>query len=505
MNILFIQCDQLAASFLPCYGNKIAYTPNLDKLADKSAVFDSAYSNFPLCAPSRFSMMSGQLASNIAVYDNGAEFISSIPTFAHYLRALNYQTCLVGKMHFVGADQLHGFEQRLTTDIYPSDFNWTGDWTETSLPHSNNDSTFTNAGVCLRNVQMEYDEEVCHRTCRKIFDLARGDDDRPFFLTVSMTHPHDPYQCSQQHWDRFDHNKIDMPTVERIKPDQSDPYSKRLLTQYGLETFSPSEEQIRTARHAYYGSINYLDDQVGKIFETLEQTGLSENTAIIFTSDHGDMLGERGLWYKKIHFENSVRVPLMMYVPGIKSKAIKENVSLVDLLPTMVEIGSEGNATDLIVDLLDGNSLLPLASGTTDNWSDTVYSENLAEGAETPVLMVKQGSLKYIVSGKDPDQLFDLEKDKDELINEADNPSYADAKSGLLSLVNSNWDLKELGALVEQSQKRRLFLMQILTKGKKTSWDFIAEDQAAEQCLRSGTRYNDWAYSSTIGLNNKHS
>ena len=152
-NILFIHTDQLSAEMLGAYGNKIASTPHIDALAERGVVFDSAYCNFPLCAPSRFSMLAGQLNSKIAAYDNAAEFPSSIPTFAHYLRWMGYQTCLIGKMHFIGADQLHGFEERRTTDIYPSDFAWTGDWTDLQAKHANNATSFTEAGVCLRNVQ----------------------------------------------------------------------------------------------------------------------------------------------------------------------------------------------------------------------------------------------------------------------------------------------------------------------------------------------------------------
>jgi choline-sulfatase len=335
-NILVIQADQLNPDMLGAYQNPIAKTPNIDSLAETGTVFESAYSNFPLCAPSRFSMMSGQLATTIGAYDNAAEFPSSIPTFAHYLRAMNYATCLVGKMHFVGADQLHGFEQRLTTDIYPADFNWTGDWTETAQGHSNNQITFTDAGICLRNVQMEYDEEVCHRAERKLYDLARGKDERPFLLFTSFSHPHDPYQCLQQHWDRYRHNEIDMPKVGPIAEDDIDPYSKRLRAQYGLEEFRVNEEIVRTCRHAYYGSVSYLDDLIGKLLSVLRSTGLADNTVIVFTSDHGDMLGERGLWYKKSFFEASCRVPLMISGPMLEPARIQSNVSLVDLLPTLL-------------------------------------------------------------------------------------------------------------------------------------------------------------------------
>jgi choline-sulfatase len=179
-------------------------------------VFESAYTNFALCAPSRFSMLSGRLASEVGAYDNGAEFPSSIPTFAHYLRAAGYHTVLVAKMHFIGADQLHGFNERLTTDIYPSSFSWTGDWNEPREAHSNDPRSFTNAGTCLRNVQMDYDDEVAHRCRRKLYDLARSvsiDDGQPWHLTVSFTHPHEPYQCRPEHWRRYRDDEIDLPRV----------------------------------------------------------------------------------------------------------------------------------------------------------------------------------------------------------------------------------------------------------------------------------------------------
>ena len=135
-NFLIIQADQLSPRVLPAYGNSVARTPTLDRLAANATVFDNAYCNYPLCGPSRASMMYGLYALNAGVYDNGTEFAASIPTFAHYLRLLGYQTCLSGKMHFIGPDQLHGFDERLTTDIYPSDFNWAANWT---ADHGGND------------------------------------------------------------------------------------------------------------------------------------------------------------------------------------------------------------------------------------------------------------------------------------------------------------------------------------------------------------------------------
>jgi choline-sulfatase len=495
-NILVIQADQLAAKYLGAYGYPIASTPHIDSLAASGAVFDSAYSNFPLCAPSRFSMMSGQLASTIGAYDNGAEFTSSTPTFVHYLRRLNYQTCLVGKMHFVGADQLHGFEQRLTTDIYPGDFGWTGDWTEVRPKFGNDVVTFTDAGICKRNVQIEYDDEVCHRAGRKIYDLARGNDERPFMLFTSFTHPHDPFQCRQQHWDRYKHDDIGLPEVNTAQADM-DSYSLRLIAQYGLTDRPPSEEQIRVARHAYLGSISYLDDCVGKLLAILEETGLSDNTVIVLTTDHGELLGEHGLWYKKSFFEEACRIPLIISHPQIAARRVSSNVSLVDLLPTLLDISGDSSQSSLI-EPVAGHSLWDLATASSSSWDHPVYAENLAEGATTPLLMVKQEQLKYVYSAVDPDQLFDLACDPNEQINQIDNPEYHDAGAAVAALVNDHWDNETLTRDIIASQKRRMFLREALAKGKLHDWDYKPQDELEQHCLRADKVYSQWAYQNIV-------
>ena len=499
-NILFIQADQLAAAYLGCYGNSVSKSPEIDNLAATGMLFNRAYTNFPLCAPSRFSMLSGKLASAIGAYDNGAEFPSSIPTFVHHLRVQGYQTCLAGKMHFVGADQLHGFEERLTTDIYPSDFGWTGDWTEVVMGQSNNDSSFTGAGICLRNPQMEYDEEVIHRACRKLYDIARGRDTRPFMLTVSMTHPHDPYQCRQEYWDRYRHQDIDMPGVGMLSEDDMDPYSKRLKAQYGLYDSQPDEETVRIARHAYYGSVSYLDDQVGRLMSVLQETGLDENTVIVFTSDHGDMLGERGLWYKKCFFENSIRVPLIISKPGSNPGRFDKNVSLVDLFPTILQCADPEAEFLKFDDQLDGTSLVPILDGGDVQSSDIVYSESLAEGANAAVLMVKEGAMKYTVSGIDPEQLYDLNNDPLELSNLAGQADFHKTQTRLQKLIESKWDVDQLTEKVKSSQSNRLFIAQALKQGMKADWDYNAPDQTVGQCLRPPETYNQWAYENLVGF-----
>ncbi len=492
-NILVIQADQLAARYLGIYGNPIASTPHIDALGERGTVFESAYCNFPLCAPSRFSMLSGQLASTIGAYDNGAEFPASVPTLAHYLRHLDYQTCLVGKMHFVGPDQLHGFEQRLTTDIYPADFGWTGDWTEVRPKFGNDPITFAQAGVCLRNVQIEYDDEVSHRARRKLYDLARGNDQRPFLLFTSLTHPHDPFQCQPKHWQRYRHDDIDMPLVDTVQADM-DPYSRRLIAQYGLNDRPPTPEQVRVARHAYYGSISYVDDIVGDLMQVLRETGLADNTVVILTSDHGEMLGEHGLWYKKTFFEDACRVPLIISHPALSGRRVSASVSLVDLLPTLLQLAGDEN-TETLVEPIAGHGLRPLIDGSSNDWDYPVFAENLAEGATTALLMVRQGTVKYVYSAVDPEQLFDLEQDPLEQQSRLDHPAYA----AMHELTQQTWDAEKLAEDVRASQVRRLFLRDVLARRGPDDWDFKPSDELEQHCLRADKIYNQWAYENVLG------
>ncbi|MDH3693039.1 MAG: choline-sulfatase [Gammaproteobacteria bacterium] len=494
-NILFIQLDQLAAHALQVYGNTIVKTPYIDSLAEQGVVFENAYCNFPLCAPSRFSMLSGQLCSKIGAYDNAAEFPASIPTFVHYLRAMGYQTSLVGKMHYVGPDQLHGFEERLTTDIYPSDYIWTGDWSIDRPPYAADMRALTDAGICTRSVQMDYDDVVCHRAQQKIYDQARSADDRPFFSTVSMTHPHDPYLCAQEYWDRYRHDDIELPTVTRPADSEQDAHSLRLLHQCGLTEFEATDKQIRNARHGYYGAISYADDKVGEILKVLDANGLRDNAVIILTSDHGEFLGERGLWFKRSFFEPASRIPLIISAPERFSQCrVQQNVSLIDLFPTLLELASD-NQTPQLVQEVEGSSLCGLMQGDDVAWSDTVYGEILSEGVVTPLFMIRKRQYKYVYSKADEPQLFDIENDPHELNNLCGQHEFEQIEKEFLHQVTTKWDSDTLSAQIVHSQKTRLFLQKALSIGKHTSWDYDDTDGVAAHCYRGDGSYNDWAYS----------
>ncbi|WP_409522412.1 choline-sulfatase [Nitrincola sp. MINF-07-Sa-05] len=489
-NILFLMVDQMAASALPFYGHPLVKTPNLSRLASEGVVFDSAYCNSPLCAPSRFTLMAGQLPSRIGGYDNAADFPADTPTFAHYLRAAGYFTALSGKMHFCGPDQLHGFEERLTTDIYPADYGWMVDWEnfDTRPSYYHNMSSVTQAGPCVRSNQLDFDDEVTFRAQRFLYDYARNGEQRPFCLTVSLTHPHDPYTIEQKYWDLYDHDEIPMPRVP-YSSELMDPHSRRLRFVYQLDEKTVTDEQIRNARHAYYGAISYVDEQIGKVLEALKQTGLDDDTIIVFSGDHGDMLGERGLWYKMSWFEDSARVPLFVHAPGrFASGRVKASVSTMDLLPTFAELALGAGKPEYAVPL-DGRSLLPHLK--REGGHDEVIGEYLGEGAIAPLLMIRRGRYKFVHTAPDPDQLFDLETDPLELVNLAQSPVHQELYQAFRDEVAERWNYEQLHDEVIASQRRRKLVYQALKQGKNTSWDHQPLFDAGTQYMRNTIDLDD--------------
>ncbi|KAB5567030.1 choline sulfatase [Coniochaeta sp. 2T2.1] len=503
-NILYIMADQLAAPLLKMYNEKSQIlTPNLDKLAAKSVQFDSAYTPSPLCAPSRMSMITGQLPMKIKAFDNASQIGSDIPTYAHYLRREGYQTVLAGKMHFVG-DQLHGYETRLTSDIYPGDFGWVVNWDQpdTRLEWYHNASSILQAGPCVRSNQLDYDEEVMYRSTQFMYDHVReGPDARPFALTVSLTHPHDPYTIEEKYWDLYEGVDIDLPQVT-IPKDQQDPHSKRLLKVCDLWDVDFDEDQIKRARRAYYGAVSYVDDCIGRLLETLRRCKLDDNTIIVFSGDHGDMLGERGLWYKMNFFEGSARVPLLISYPKLFTpRRVSQNVSTLDILPTMCDFVNTKPHPSLP---MDGLSLLPHLEGREGH--DTVIGEYTGEGTISPLMMIRRGDWKYITCPSDGSILFNLALDPLELNDYAKiltkkatlsaplRPEEEEAQrifAAFEAEAAERWDFDAITKEVLQSQRQRKFVWAALRQGHFTSWDYNPLDDGREKYIRSHIPLDD--------------
>lgn len=482
-NFVIFMLDQLAPQFMPTYGHKLVQMPAMQAFAEQSVVFDAAYCNYPLCAPARYSFMAGRLPTKIGAWDNAAEFAAEIPTFAHHLSALGYDTTLSGKMHFCGPDQLHGFHRRLTTDVYPSDFAWVPNWDrpEMKLDWFHNMDVVRQAGICTRSAYLDFDDEVVFQAKRHLFDLARKQDDRPFCLVVSLISPHDPYLARREHWDRYRHDDIDMPKLG-IGDVPMDPHSQRIINGIGMQDPAPTPDEVRNARHAYYGSVSYIDERFADLMQALKESGFADNTVTIVTGDHGDMLGERGLWFKMNWFENAARIPMIVHAPNrFKPHRVAKAVSQIDILPTLLDLANDGK--DLHEEVVtEGRSLVPHLTGSGGH--DEVIGEYMGEGASAPGIMIRRGNYKFVHCPTDPDQLYDVVADPLEKVNLAGDAAHAARVAALRQEIAKGWDLEAIRKTVVSSQRRRRYLNDIL-RDQNVAWDYQPVADARNLYIRN--------------------
>ena len=482
-NILLVEADQLAAFVLSMYRpGAQAMTPNLDRLAAEGVVFENAYCNSPLCCPSRASKFTGRLPSSHEVWGNGSELRSGIPTMMHFLRSAGYRCVVSGKCHFIGADQLHGFDKRLTTDMYPSGFDWTIDWKWGPL-HREGTSVrkLAVSGPCKTNNQILYDAEVQFRAIEFLRYEALEPKDSPFFLHVSYTQPHEAYQSVPEYWDRYEGIDIDMPAV--AEDDDPHPTTAWLKVHHGIDQFPPDEDTIRLSRRAYYAMISHLDDYLGELIAELKLLDLYDDTVIVFISDHGDMLGERGMWFKRTFFEGSLQVPMIVNGPGIAPGRRSECVTLADLCPTLAELGGAKAASDAHGSA-DSASFLGLLVEGSDSIKDEAIAEYYGPGVIEPWLAIRRGEWKYVWTRNHADLLYNLVDDPAEQTDLSGDPAHADIKAELRARLLDRHDVEAVTRRAAISKSTRLFLHEALATNEGYCWDYQPRFDAAQQYVR---------------------
>jgi choline-sulfatase len=300
-------------------------------------------------------------------------------------------------------------------------------------------------------------------------------------LTLSIMHPHDPYQGPRRFWDLYKDSEIDMPAQGKRKAKERNAVERRMFALYDRDEIAISPKQIRRARRAYYSMISYCDDVLGRLLGALETSGVADNTIVIVTSDHGDMLGERGLWYKMNFYERAVRVPLILAGPGIKPKRrIAEAVSHLDLLPTLGTIaGASAERAGL-----DGRDLSPALKGHTRPSGD-VFGEYMGEGYDAPVVMIRRDARKFVYSPVDGPELYDLASDPQELRNLALEPARRRAVDELRREAEQRWDFARIRADVIASQRSRRAIHAALVTGRIAPWDYAPKTDAATAYYRN--------------------
>ena len=452
-NILIIMSDQHSPHILGCAGDRVVRTPSIDNLAKEGVLFSHAYCGGPLCVPSRMSFLSGRHCSDTGVFTNSGVLPSDTPTFAHALGASGYETVLCGRMHFSRDNPQHGFEKKLVGDVSTRWSSRAGGYIFGDIPKGLNSQSRVAVEIAGagRTAYQAFDRDVAGAAVE--FINGRSGSDRPFCLVTGLILPHCPFICPGELFDEY-LAKVDIPRMAPEERANLNPAMKKWREVHGVDNLS--DIQVRTARAAYYGLVTMVDGFVGRIMEALEEKGLRQNTAVFYTSDHGEMAGEHEMWWKSNFYEASAGVPLVASLPGVFSQGAicRHPVSLLDISPTLLQIAGAGKLPGEA-----GESLLPCLEGKcAEERRGDIFSEFFDIDVGTPVRMVVRWPWKLVhYHGFSDPQLFNLEDDPGETHDCGSDPLFAGIKEELTALVQKDWDAKDvIRARAEEAENSKI-------------------------------------------------
>lgn len=451
-NLLFILSDEHNPRVLGAAGHPVIKTPNLDRLAAAGVHFTSAYCNSPICVPSRAALATGRYVHQLRMWDNAIAYDGSVPSWHHRLREAGHEVVSIGKLHFRSADDDNGF----TEEIMPLHIvDGVGDplgWLRSPLPVRKAALRLgPDAGVGDSHYQ-QYDDKITAAAIDWLKAHAGHRPDRPWVLFVSLVCPHFPLIARPEWYGLYPESEVPEPALYAAHERPDHPYVAAIrdcqVYDKGMD-----EEKRRRAIAAYFGLVSFTDNNVGKLLDALSGTGLADTTRVLYSSDHGDNLGTRGLWGKSTMYEESAGVPMLYAGPGIPQGCIcREPMSLVDAFPTI--IASAGLPTHPDDRDLPGADLLAIVRGTAPR--RIVLSEYHAAGAATGVFMIRKGAFKYVHYVGMPPQLFDLDADPQETRDLGQLPEWQGLVAQCEAELRRVVDPEAADALARADQGRRI-------------------------------------------------
>ncbi len=445
-NILFLLSDQHSPHICGWEGNGTIRTPSLDRLAVQGAAFRNAYCQSPLCVPSRASLLTGRYCRDLGIYDNQHVLESNGVTLPRLLGRAGYRTCLIGKAHFNG-EQFQGYAQRPYGDLFG----------QAHQPDPRRAKTANGcglggvgqagpSGIPLPLTQTE----ICVAEATKWLQAHVGmHAEQPFSLSVHFDKPHFPINAPARFCDHY-RGAVAPPDVPPEHLDRQVPFVREAFTRTGLWGRFDKEVQ-RRALEAYYGCVEWVDNAIGRILQVLDYLDLAEETLVVYSSDHGEMAGEHGVWQKTVFFEASARVPLIVRFPGVVSAgAVHEDiVGLIDLLPTLCDAAGAD-----VPEECGGVSLMPVLRGAGGPDRDGIFSESVTlKGPEHAGCMLRTGPWKYNYYLDGGQELYHLGDDPGELTNLVDAPEHHGLVADLRGRVEAFWRPDEQRARYDRTPR----------------------------------------------------
>ena len=413
--------DEHNKRVLGCYGHGMVRTPHLDRLAARGTRFTSAYTNCPICVPARASFATGQYVHKVRYWDNAIAYDGRVPSWGHRLMDQGHRVTSVGKLHYIDSDpRRNGFDE----EILPLHIvNGVGDLLgliRNELPRRPGSAKLGPEAGRGESEYTHYDRSIAQETAKWLRRKAQTPSDKPWALYVGFVSPHFPLIAPPEFYDLYPHDKVPWPNMYDDRPQHPFTDAMRKCLCFDEPFDAP---MVRRAVAAYMGLVSFLDDNVGTILRALEESGLADHTRVVYTSDHGDNLGARGMWGKSTLYEESAGIPLIMSGAEVpQGNVCRTPVSLVDAFPTFIQ--ALGARTDPRDAGLPGHSLIDIAQGYVPG--RTILSEYHAAGAVTGSYMIRHREYKYIHYVGLPPMLFDLDRDPEERNDLGRDPRFAD-------------------------------------------------------------------------------
>ena len=420
-NVLVLMSDEHNPKVLGCAGHPVIHTPNLDALAARGTRFSAAYTTSPVCIPARAGFACGKYIHQIGFWDNADAYDGSVPSWHHVLRERGHRVVSIGKLHFRLVGEDHGFtEEQIPMHIYEGKGDLLGLIRDDMPQRGNSKKMIAMAGPGESSYTF-YDKEICSKAQVWLREEGVRDAGKPWVLFVSFVAPHFPLTAPPEHYYRYWNRELPMPKLYAREERPRHPYIVDYGRNFNYDDYFESPADVKKALSGYFGLVSYLDENIGKVLSVLEETGLAARTTVMYTSDHGDNLGARGLWGKSTMYEEIAGVPWLLAGAGVPAGARCDTpVSHVDAFPTILELAGEEMPAGY-----PGFSLREIAKGSKPE--RTVLSEYHGMGSSTGAFAIRNGRWKYVHYAKFAPQLFDLERDPEETEDLAADRAHAAA------------------------------------------------------------------------------
>jgi choline-sulfatase len=454
-NLIVFMSDQHTQTVSGCYGHEIVRTPNLDALAARGARFENAYTPCPVCVPARGAFATGMPVHKIGMWDNANAFDGSLPSWHSLLRDRGHQTVSIGKLHFRSADDDNGFsDEQIGMHIIDGQGDLLGLIRDEDMVKRGGSWKMAGMAGPGESIYTRYDRDIASRAISWIYEEAPKYTDKPWVLFVSFVAPHFPLTAPSEHFYHYYNQDLPEPKRYDLREKAIHPYIDTYRKTFAYDEFFKTPDMVKRAQAGYLGLITFMDDQVGKVIAALDDTGLSSTARIAYTSDHGDNMGNRGLWGKSVMYEEAVAVPMIIAGPDIpEGRVVKAPCTILDLYPFIIDCAGERDAETLTADHSDASVTDLIAEDAPDR---IAFSQYHAMGSQTAAYMVRKGPHKIIYYAAHPTQYFNLDDDPEELNDRGSDPATQQIIEALVAELFTICDPKEIDARAKADQVRMI-------------------------------------------------